>query len=105
MEHRTVDGYDITEGGTYWDNGLNLVTVTKLEVHADTNYNPDNGPIGAKTWWHETTGGLTDDSRLVKFHTFTREEATDPNADTCTVETPCLVRATRGGFSCPHNGG
>lgn len=75
MKHHTADGYEITEGGVFWDNNLTLVTVTKLEAHPETNRNPDNGPVGAVTWWHETTGGLTDDSRLIKRHTFTGDLA------------------------------
>jgi hypothetical protein len=75
QKHFTVDGFPITEGATFWDNGLHLVTVTKLEAHPEKNRNPDNGPIGAITWWHETTDGLTDDSRLVMHHPFTRQRA------------------------------
>ena len=73
--HFTADGFEVTEGGTYWDNNLKLVTVTRVASYSEENRNPDNGPLGAKTWWHDTTGGMADGSRLAKRHPFTGELA------------------------------
>ena len=74
-QHYTADGYEVTEGGAYWDNGLHLVTVTKVASFSEENRNPDSDLFGQVTWWHDTTGGMADGSRLAKRHPFTGELA------------------------------
>jgi hypothetical protein len=73
--HRTADGYEIHEGDKFWDNNLRVVTVTKVASYSEANHNPDNGPVGALTWWHDTTDGMADGSRLAKRHPDTRQIA------------------------------
>jgi hypothetical protein len=77
MEHKTADGYLVEQGKRYWDNDLNQVTVTKLAAYSEANQNKSHPDFGKVVWWHETTGGLVDGSRLARFHPFTREDAWD----------------------------
>jgi hypothetical protein len=77
-KHYTDGGDEITVGAVFWDNGLHLVTVTKVASFSETNYNPDSDRFGRVTWWHDTTGGMADGSRLAKRHPFTGEAAELP---------------------------
>jgi hypothetical protein len=75
--HRTADGFEIHEGDTFWDNNLDLVTVTKVAAYPETNHNKSHPAFGQVTWWHDTTKGMTDGSRLAKYHPRTGKDAAE----------------------------
>lgn len=54
-EHKSADGYPVTEGALFWDNNLRVVKVTKVAAH-DNKY-ADTGEVQT---WHNTTGGTSD---------------------------------------------
>ena len=77
--HKTADGYDVLAGVAYWDNSLRIVTVTRVASYSETNRNQDSSQYGVTTWWHDTTGGMCDGSRLAKRHPFTGQLAEAPS--------------------------
>lgn len=78
--HRTADGFEIHEGDTFWDNNLDLVTITKVDSYQETNRNESHPAFGQVTHWHDTTKGMTDGSRLAKYHPFTGKDAAKTEA-------------------------
>lgn len=79
----TADGCEITIGGRYWDNNLDLVEVTEVKRFSEVNQNTHE-----TSWWHRTklitrydgTPGDgrqsdSDNSRLAKYHPVTRAAA------------------------------